>query len=136
MPIKPENKDLYPENWPEIVRRIRTRAGNRCEDCGVANHLIGMRLKDGTVRRLTPVEWDCIYSRIKNQHSNMTESLKHFGFIKIVCTVSHNDHNPSNCSDDNLRFRCQRCHNRYDRKHRNETIRRNKLKGQLQFNLI
>ena len=35
MPIRPENKARYPKNWPEISARIRARAGNKCEDCGV-----------------------------------------------------------------------------------------------------
>ncbi len=35
MPIRPELKALYPENWPEISDRIRfQRAGGRCERCG------------------------------------------------------------------------------------------------------
>lgn len=35
MPIKPENKDRYPENWKEISSRIRfERAGGKCENCG------------------------------------------------------------------------------------------------------
>ena len=38
MPILPEMKDLYPDDWPAISRRIRfERAGNRCEWCAAAN---------------------------------------------------------------------------------------------------
>ena len=36
----------------------------------------------------------------------------------VVCTTMHLDHNPQNCADDNLRFACQLCHNRYDAQHR------------------
>ena len=36
MPIKPENRGRYPENWPEIRARILARAGNRCEQCRAA----------------------------------------------------------------------------------------------------
>lgn len=39
----------------------------------------------------------------------------------VVLTVAHLDHIPENCADDNLRAACQRCHNRYDRAHRNTT---------------
>lgn len=39
MPIKPENKPLYPANWKEIRAQILTRAHNHCEFCGVANGL-------------------------------------------------------------------------------------------------
>lgn len=38
MPIRPENRDRYPVDWPEISERIRhDRASNRCEcrgECG------------------------------------------------------------------------------------------------------
>ena len=37
MPIRPENRARYPKDWPAISRRIRERAGNRCEKCGAAN---------------------------------------------------------------------------------------------------
>ena len=44
-------------------------------------------------------------------------------YIVIVLTVAHLDHNPENCTDSNLASLCQRCHNIYDRPHRNETRR-------------
>jgi hypothetical protein len=40
---------------------------------------------------------------------------------KVVLTCAHLDHTPENCDDANLLAGCQRCHNRYDRVHRNET---------------
>lgn len=51
MPIKPENKDKYPDNWFEIRERIRKRAGDRCEFCGVHNHAMGYRDKEGVFHR-------------------------------------------------------------------------------------
>ena len=33
---------------------------------------------------------------------------------RVVLTTAHLDHNPANCSDDNLKALCQRCHLRYD----------------------
>jgi hypothetical protein len=38
MPIRPEDKNRYPKNWPEIRERIKARAGDKCEWCGVPNH--------------------------------------------------------------------------------------------------
>ena len=43
----------------------------------------------------------------------------------VILTVAHLDHTPENCSDDNLRALCQKCHNNYDKEHRKET----RLKG-------
>ena len=36
-------------------------------------------------------------------------------------TVSHQDHNPANCTADNLKAMCAPCHLRYDAKHHAET---------------
>ena len=90
MPIKPENKNRYPENWKEIRQRILKRANNRCEFCGIENYII------------------------KENGS------------RVVLTIAHLDHTPENCTDDNLRALCQKCHNSYDRQHRNETRRNSK----------
>lgn len=37
MPILPENRKRYPANWKEIRAHILTRAGNKCEFCGIEN---------------------------------------------------------------------------------------------------
>ena len=47
MPIKPENKKLYPKNWKEIRRQILERANNKCEFCGIENYSEGYRTKEG-----------------------------------------------------------------------------------------
>jgi len=49
----------------------------------------------------------------------------------IVLTIAHLDHDESNweVADDRLRAWCQRCHNRYDREHRNGTARMTRLTG-------
>lgn len=43
---------------------------------------------------------------------------------KVVLTIAHLDHTPENCDYSNLRALCQKCHNRYDAKHRAETRRK------------
>jgi len=134
MPIKPENKERYPANWStEIVPRIRKRSGNRCENCGIPNHEIMRWIPGGKYRTPNAQDWDMIHSRIRNQHSNMTESLKFHRWIKIVLTVAHLDHTPENCSDSNLRHWCQRCHNQYDVKHRRETRQKAISQGNLKI---
>ena len=37
MPIRAENKALYPKEWPLISLTIRALAGFKCEWCGAAN---------------------------------------------------------------------------------------------------
>jgi 5-methylcytosine-specific restriction endonuclease McrA len=107
MPIKPENKSRYPKDWPLIRERIRERAGDKCENCGVVNY--------SYVNKFT--------RELCLQDEENT--------IRIVCTTAHLDHNPENCDDKNLAFLCQRCHNRYDMPHRIQTRKATKLKGQL-----
>lgn len=107
MPIKPENKDRYPDNWDEIRERIRERAKDKCENCGVVNH------------------------SYVNKYTREICLPDEYNAIRIVCTTAHLDHNPENCEDENLAFWCQKCHNSYDMPHRIQTRRATKLKGQL-----
>ncbi len=135
MPIRAENKNLYPSNWPEIRTRIRTRAGDQCEKCKVKNHAFICRGKwDGA--DVYQDDDGAIFSAkngrfiTQNYVGDLEGPIK---FLTVVCTTAHLDHDPANCQDENLRFWCQRCHNRYDRKHRDQTIRERKLKGQLEL---
>ena len=137
MPIKPENKSKYPADWDEISRRIRIiRAHNLCEVCGVVNHSIIYRLKDGSFRYASAAELDLIYARKIYSHSSLSESIKYHGFVRVVLTTAHLDHNPENCADDNLKAMCQKCHNSYDRSHRDRTIRESRNVGQLAFYFV
>lgn len=91
MPIRAENKALYPKNWKsEIVPRIRARSGNRCECTGQCG-------KDHK-------------GRCKWKNGDLIDNIR----AKIVLTVMHLNHNPEDCSDENLLHGCQGCHNRYD----------------------
>lgn len=36
--MKQINKGEYPDNWLEISRTIKEKAGNKCERCGRGNH--------------------------------------------------------------------------------------------------
>ncbi len=42
---------------------------------------------------------------------------------KVVLTVAHLDHQPENCSEENLAALCQKCHNTYDAPERARGIR-------------
>lgn len=105
MPIRAENRNRYPADWPSISLRVRERAGHRCEHCQVRNGAWGYREggrfhevgRDGFPRELRPpFDWGA------------------YRIIRIILTVAHLDHRPENCAWDNLRALCQQCHNRYD----------------------
>ncbi len=119
MPIRPQNKKLYPNNWDEIRERIKKRAGNKCEGCGVKNHAIGYRDEDGKF----------------NSTATWGNYPVQFKIIKIVCTTAHLDHDPRNCDDDNLKFWCQKCHNSYDAPHRWAGIKKRKAEAAGQTDL-
>jgi hypothetical protein len=88
MPIKPENKARYPQNWKAIRARILERAGNCCEQCRAPN---GSIVNRGTATKPRPV--------------------------KVVLTIAHLDHTPENCDESNLLALCQLHHLMYDAQH-------------------
>jgi 5-methylcytosine-specific restriction endonuclease McrA len=115
MPIKAENKALYPPNWAAIRVAILARAGDRCESCGVPNKAFRLSGWDQwTFDPFAADEW--------------SDAGK---VSKIVLTIAHiHDPNPANCAPDNLRALCQRCHNRLDapmRARHARTTRRQRL---------
>ena len=36
--MRPETKELYPDNWPEISKACIARANHICQDCGQTNY--------------------------------------------------------------------------------------------------
>ncbi|MEK9755089.1 MAG: hypothetical protein VW338_18000, partial [Rhodospirillaceae bacterium] len=129
MPIRPENRNRYPADWPEIRARILRRAGNRCEACGVAGGALGGRLPDGTWCPAHPTGTDGARLTWPGPGSDAWCRSPGGGehqlrILRIVLTIAHLDHTPEHCQDDNLRAWCQRCHNRHDARHRAAGIRR------------
>jgi 5-methylcytosine-specific restriction endonuclease McrA len=118
MPIKPENKKLYPKNWKEIREKILKRANNCCEFCGLPNHIEGYRTFNGKFISCNDVQF--------------LRKKQPFKKIKIVLTIAHLDHNPQNNEPSNLRALCQKCHNNYDIEHRKETRRKTKLLSEVE----
>jgi hypothetical protein len=119
MPIKPENRHRYPKDWKRISSRIRNeRAGNKCEQCGAPNGQLiarGTGVDAGTYM----VETGEVYSDSDGTYLRTMKGSDYVvdRFVRIVLTVSHTNHDPSDCRDDNLRALCQRCHLAHDREH-------------------
>jgi hypothetical protein len=129
MPIRPENRSRYPKDWPKISQRIRQRARNHCEWCGIKNYSLGGRLENGKWLPAQPTGDNGLRLTWPKPGETSwcgngeTEGCARLKVVKIVLTVAHLDHTPENCSDDNLRALCQRCHNLYDAKMRRDGIR-------------
>ena len=106
-PIRPENKDRYPDNWPEIRQAILWRAGDCCEVCGVRNHAYGYWAPGcgtGSFVEISDYQADPDY----------WDGSLYIQVVKIVLTIMHLDHTPENCDPANLKAACQACHNKYD----------------------
>lgn len=136
MPIRPENKARYPADWKQIRGRILARAGNCCERCKAPNLTMVAR---GEGRHAGTYMTDDAEVIDAETGENLGQCrMSDYGverMVRIVLTIAHLDHTPENCSDDNLRAWCQRCHLRYDQQHHVESRRLNRRTagGQLQL---
>lgn len=98
MPVRPEERGRYPANWREISNRIRfQRAKGRCECSGECGQDHGGRCE----------------ARHGLPHPSNGKTT--------VMTTAHLNHQPEDCSDENLAAFCAPCHLRYDRDHHAET---------------
>lgn len=104
MPIRPDLRQLYPADWPERSLYVRSdRARWRCEACGIPE---GTRLD--ILEVLWPDQLDLLPYAPRARA----------GERRVVLSVAHLDHDPSNNDPNNLRALCQRCHNLHDLDHR------------------
>jgi 5-methylcytosine-specific restriction endonuclease McrA len=138
MPIRPDLKDKYPKNWPEIRLQILHRANHRCEFCTLKNGSYGIRDLKGDFHHM----WEFSDKPLDNELFD--DDAKGFS---IVLTIAHLDHDVENndgmeeggpalpVEDSNLRALCQQCHNRHDGPHRgaNRVVTWDKKKGQGRF---
>lgn len=118
MPIRPENRGRYPDDWRATSDRIRLeRAGRMCECSGqCGNDHRGddpAGAWEAWLQDPTLAEPETSIGRCHAIHL-----LPHpVTGSKVVLTVAHLDHQPEHCEDDNLLAMCQRCHLSYDRDH-------------------
>lgn len=115
MPIRPENRARYPKDWPAISLRIRERAGQCCEFCGIKNHELGAWIEG---------KWHTAWPKGNGHHDwpkrgevfpcHYEDHCEWRKCVEVVLTVAHLDHQPENCDPENLKALCQRCHNLYD----------------------
>jgi hypothetical protein len=107
----PIDYSTYHPKWRLISYLIRVRrANNRCEKCGVANGAFIRRGRGDSYTTPGAQEWDMIHSYKKNNACTFLQAVKHFGFIRVVLTVAHLDHDKNNNRFWNLMAKCQRCH--------------------------
>lgn len=126
----PIDRNLYPPDWPAISRRIRDRAGDRCECDGrclsqrcragrdramasamleaSSETLLQLGAEAYAVVRETPQDEPLRCLAVNGQPHPETGS-------RVVLTVAHLDHKLKDHTDANLAAFCQCCHLAYDR---------------------
>lgn len=97
MPIRPENRNLYPKNWEWIRVCVLARATDR----------FGITRCEGS-----PTYPEC--RAINWRPHPVTRS-------RVIITIAHLTHDPRVSDPLLLRAWCQRCHNKYDQAHRRQT---------------
>lgn len=123
MPIKPENRALYPADWPAISLEAKVRAAWQCTHAGCSAKQYDYGYWHGD-----PLRWVRIGGPMKTyaeaRRLAAEEHWSRFGdepgdykILVIVLTVAHLDHDPTNCAPDNLAAMCQRHHLAYDHHH-------------------
>jgi len=116
MPIRPEQRALYPKDWRAISKRIRERDGQHCKWCkapngktiarGVGSDAGTYMLENGDVHR------DDTGRRLGCARGSEYEAGS---YPRIVLTVAHLDHDPTHNYESNLAALCQKCHLAHDR---------------------
>ena len=129
MPIKPENRHLYPGGsptsgeWMALRARILARAGHRCERCKAPNRAVIACADNGETYMLaTGAVHDADDGAFRGLARGSEYPVK--TFVRIVLTIAHLDHDPRHNDDGNLAALCQRCHNRHDAPHRRRNAAR------------
>lgn len=104
----PVDMARYPQNWETEIRPfILARANNKCEWCGVKNHVNIWRHPHEDCSHIIGTMHDGI--RWYGKHAYM----EHAVYVRL--TIAHiHDPNPANCDFDNLAALCEACHNRHD----------------------
>ena len=128
MPIRPENRDRYPADWPAISLRVREESGQKCEFCTAPNATMIRRGRAADGRAVWRHATDSAH--MNGFYDDGTEApdsdediCTYSNPVRVVLTVAHLDHKPENCDRANLRALCQRCHNVYDAPMRRAGIR-------------
>lgn len=157
MPIKPENRALYPADWSIIREQSLARAQYRCQwpGCTARHHAVGRwrMAQQGWVwhpisgsgpvdaagwgqswpdLQMLPHREAKAFAEVENESLVIDTRA-----IVIVLTVAHLNHEPADCRPDNLRAWCQRHHLAYDQEHHLQTAYATRMarRGNLELEL-
>lgn len=95
-------RERYSTDWEEISKRIRERDSQKCKWCGIDNYTTGYRDEKGDFHKASIADESVL--------------LDGYKLIRIVLTVAHVNHDPTDNRDENLAALCQKCHLTHDAK--------------------
>lgn len=121
MPIKAENRALYPATWSAISLAAKERAGWACvhAGCGAKQYDVGMWNGPRWIRIHGPCAAykDARQLAADEHFSRFGDEIGDYKILVIVLTTAHLNHDPSDCRPENLAPMCQRHHLAYDHQH-------------------
>lgn len=113
MPIRPENRWLYPIDWPQLSAAVRfDRAGARCERCARPHLRLIAHLGDGRWWDAESACWRTSSGRRIRKRAPFDLAAVRMTYVVLAC--AHLDHDPANSAPANLAALCQRCHMLHD----------------------
>jgi hypothetical protein len=113
MPIRPENRWLYPIDWPQVSDAIRFgRAGARCERCARPHRRFVAHLGDGRWWDAGAGCWRSARGRRVAVRDRVDLASVRATYVVLAC--AHLDHDPGHNMPGNLAALCQRCHMLHD----------------------
>lgn len=113
MPIRPENRWLYPIDWRQLSDWVRfDRARGACERCGRPHKRRVTHLGDGRWWDVDRAIWRSDRGRAARLRDGFAFSAVRTTYVVLAC--AHLDHDPTNSAPANLAALCQRCHMLHD----------------------
>jgi hypothetical protein len=121
MPIRAENRWLYPIDWPQLSASIRFgRTKGRCEHCRRPHLARVWHLGDGRWWEEEGEQWLDGQGRGVQAHPTLDDIRQTY----VVLACAHLNHDPTYNAPRNLAALCQRCHLAHDaREHRHRRWR-------------
>lgn len=133
----PIDYSKYPADWNDISKRIRERAGQKCECGGECGHTHNRRCNapNNTVIWRDGSQWWNLDSFPETDEKTVNvlspAATYQRSKVKVILTVAHLNHTPSDCRDENLKAFCQFCHLNYDIEHHKKNAAATRRKKKL-----
>jgi hypothetical protein len=105
----PMDRSLYPPDWEAIALAIKDSADWTCQECGKPCRKPG-ETRGELVERLYILDVQWVFDHLCDEVGG--EYVVRWQ--RFTLTVAHLNHQPDDCSPENLRALCAPCHCRYD----------------------